>query len=377
MISILDTTYREGKQSYLGNILPKSILGYVHMLDKIGIEYVEIAYPFVSKVYLEQFRLLVKSKTNIKISVHSALNTENFDKLINEGIRNINVSLKVRDLNREIINEQITSIKNILEHCRERNIIVPILRVGIEYAFKLPFNFLISLCNKIAAMNEVTKISLSDTDGSTVPDKIRKLLIQLDRKLPSDKSLELHLHNDYALATTNLHEAYRLFKNSKRELIIDASISGIGERNGIVSIGDIFALLLLNNDKKIKTKYKTQYYCDLYKYVFKNEIYNRDPLNSYSFSHSSGLHISKFLESGIYQKIKPEIFGQKTKLMFTELVSSDAIRIFTSKKLKIELDKDTASKIAVKMRNILAKNQLTLNEIEAASMIKEILKEFF
>ena len=94
MISIMDTTYREGKQSYFGNLLPDSMIDYAKLLEKIGIKYMEVGYPFTSDVCLREFRRLMSGNTDIQICVHSALNKDNFEKLIKEGVTKIDTSLK-------------------------------------------------------------------------------------------------------------------------------------------------------------------------------------------------------------------------------------------------------------------------------------------
>ncbi len=366
MISILDTTYREGRQSYIGHTLPDSLVDFAKILEKIGIEYMEVAYPFVSDKYLHQFRALINSRPNIQLCVHSALNADNFEKLIHEGVRLINTSLKLRELNKAIIDEQVVSLQKIVNLCHEKFNTKLSLRVSIEHAFKLPINFVVELCKKIAAIDDVARVSLSDTDGTASPEVVRAFLSELSNVVPKHKALELHLHNDQGLSAASFYAAYMLFKDSDRELIIDSSVGGIGERNGITSTGDVLSVVTSGGT----SKYTTRYYEELYGYVFGNTKFDRDPLNPNSFTHTSGLHISKFIESGTYQSIDPAKFGFKTKLVFNESLSSDAVRTFAKVRLGMDLSKEEAVKLASKIRNLSAVKKTEFNESEIARLIK-------
>ena len=374
MISILDTTYREGKQSYLGNILPDSMVDYAKLLKKVGINYMEVGYPFTSDVYLHEFRKLLKEKINIQICAHSALDKDNFKKLIEERVSVIATSVRFKNPTEDMINSKIFEIKQVVNYCSSVSSNTLLLRIGIENAFKLPEKFLLTFCRKIIKIDNIIRISLSDTDGSTTPKVIKSRLAMLDKLLPKNKVLELHLHNDCNLAGANLYEAFTLFKNSKRELVIDATLGGIGERNGITSIGDIFSLLYHDDKNLLRCNYFTKYYAELYKYIFKEQVFNRDPLNPTSFSHSSGLHIAKFLETGSYQSIDPEMFGCKPELIFNDFINSDAIHVLLKMRLSIDINKKTASKYASSIRNLSAEKKSNFTEAQILKILKEFLK---
>ncbi len=372
MISILDTTYREGKQSYLGNILPDSLVSYARLLEKLNIKYMEVGYPFTSDVYLREFRKLLKEKKDIKVCVHSALNIINFKKLIDEGVVSIDASIKFNELTEDTVNNKISEIRQISSQTSLLSETL-VLRIGIEGAFKLPENLLLSFCNGIVGIKNITRISLSDTDGLATPEMINKTLKNIDNLLPKNIALGLHLHNDCNLANANLYEAYSLFRDDLRELVIDATMGGIGERNGITSIGDIFSLLYFNNMDLLNKSYFAKYYAEIYEYVFKEQTFNRDPLNPTSFSHSSGLHISKFIETGAYQSIDPKMFGYKTKLIFNDFTSGDAIRALLKNRLNIDINKETASSFASVVRNLSAEEKLNFNENQVLQILKDYL----
>jgi isopropylmalate/homocitrate/citramalate synthase len=350
------------------------MVDYAKLLKKVGINYMEVGYPFTSDIYLHEFRKLLKEKINIQICVHSALDKDNFKKLIGEGVTVIATSVGFKNPTEDTINSKIFEIKQAVNYCSSISNNALLLRIGIENAFKLPENFLLTFCRKIIKIDNIIRISLSDTDGSTTPKMVKNRLVMLDKLLPKNKALELHLHNDCNLVGANLYEAFILFKNSNRELVIDATLGGIGERNGITSIGDIFSLLYHNDKNSLKYNYLTKYYIDLYKYIFKEQIFNRDPLSPTSFSHSSGLHIAKFLETGSYQSINPEMFGCKPKLIFNDFINSDAIRILLKMRLGIDINKKTASEYASIIRNLSAEKKSAFTEVQTLKILKRFLK---
>ncbi len=374
MISILDTTYREGKQSYLGHLLPYSMTNYAKLLEKNGVQYMEVGYPFTADTYFREFKQLIDAELEIKISVHSAFNKDNFKKLIENGVTSIAASLKFNKLaTEETIDIQISEIIEIINYSSTLTDTPIIFRVGIENAFQLPKEYLLKFCAKIAGIENVTRVCLLDTDGSAIPMDVRIHLDTLDALLPEKIALGLHLHNDSGLANANFYEAYVLFKDRDRELVIDATLGGIGERNGITSIGDIFSLMYLIDRNLLELHYNVKYYSELYTYVFGNQTFNRDPLNPTSFWHSSGLHIAKFLEKGSYQRVDPKTFGCETELIFNGFTSSDAIRMFLKKKLQIEVDQETASRFALTIRNLSTDMGVSFTEDETIFLLENLL----
>ena len=374
MISILDTTYREGKQSYLGYSLPASMVGFAKLLDKIGIRYMEVGYPFGSDIYLKEFRELLREDLKIQITVHSALNANNFGRLIKEGVNNIAVSLRFSDISEQIVDDKIIELKNIIDHCLKKYGASIRLRIGIEYAFKLPMVHLLRLCKKISEIENVERLSFCDTDGTSTPEIITTRLKALNEALPKKVQIEVHLHNDCGLASTNLYAAYELFRNGERDLTVDATVGGIGERNGIVSTGDILSLLYIFEKRALERDYSTKYYAELYRYIYVNQAFNRDPLNPMSFAHASGIHIKRFVESGTYQSIDPISFGQATIFIFNEFTSSDVVMIYSKRIFGVEMDRDLASKCASEVRNLSSKRKGNLTENELISIVKRLLK---
>ena len=370
MITILDTTYREGKQSYLAHKLPDSISDYASILDKIGIEYIQIYHPHISDKNLKQVRSLIKQNPKVKISCHSSINLIEIEQVIDEGITAVDLSI---GLTGGKIAHQIDELEKIINHCQNKYKVSLRFRVGLEYATKVPIEALINVCEQLARIAPIVRISISDTDGTATPREIEKTLSKIDEILPDRFSIEIHLHNDTGLAGANLFKAIELFKDSKRELVIDASAGGIGERNGIVSIGDIFSGLYLDQENTNNRKYNIRYYGELYDLCFKDFSFDRDPLNPRAFYQSSGWHIINFLKSGMYQHFDPVMYGQTTRLIFNEVASGDTLQIFAEKILGKKLDKNICKQIAKEMRNYCANNNTCLDEKSAADYISKFI----
>lgn len=364
MITLLDTTYREGKQSYVGNKLPP-IADYLKLINKMGVENIELS----SSLVCNSISLIKKMNRTKKIRIHSSINYINFEKLINLGVRNIGVSFKP-DVD---IFKQISQLREIISHYKDKGLMI---RVGIEDSFSMRDKNLLKICNHLKPISEIYAICLSDTEGSSVPETTKHVLNIFDKQLPKHISLEVHLHNDVGLAAANLYASIELFLTKKRELIIDYSFGGIGERNGIVSLGDVFALFHTKRFSSLKCRYNMKHYTKLYNLVFSKILFQRDPLNPSHFSQSSGLHIYKFLETGSYTgNLSPGVFGTKMSLIFNDQVSSEAIKELIKRRLRKTLSDSEIQKIKLIIRENSQKSAKNYTEKDVLDLVSRIMDD--
>lgn len=372
MIKILDTTYREGKQSYLGHLLPNSIHKHAKLLDQIGIEYLQIGHPLSTLKNLIETRKLIKKKSNIQLSAHGSIeDLNNIESIVSENIKNIDISIRANDKN---VSNKIKLLKTIIKSYRNNKCFQLQFRVGLEFACKTSERQLVLISKELIAIGrEIIRITISDTDGSVLPKDIKKIFKTLDSVLPKHVALGVHLHNDIGLACANAAVIIEFFKNRPREVVVETSIGGIGERNGILSLGDIFALGCIKRFSFITKKYRPSFYKELYYHTLNNHTFNRDPLNHFSFAHSSGIHIQRFLESGTYQSINPNMVGEFPQLIINESIGSGAIRLLLQRYLSLDISTKQASAIASEIRNICADKKICMNEKEVVSFLRKKL----
>jgi len=377
MIRFLDTTFREGRQSHLGYLLSGNLHRYFIQLEKMGINYIEISNPFLSTSLLEEFKSIINRNSTMSVAVHSPLDLDFLKKLLDINIKCFHFSIKQSDKpnNIETTCSNI-NIGEITQYLSDNNIDDVSLKIGLENAFSVEYNVLSSFFHTILSRNQIDKISLSDSNGSTHPDQILDTLRKLDKEISMSIAIGIHLHNDTGLAAMTFNNIYNFFKNSKREIIVDISMGGIGERNGILSYGDVMALLYKEDNKRYLKNFNFQEYKKIYLLLFSRTSFNRDPINPYAFSHSSGLHINQSLNTPMgnknnlnnrYLPFKSEDFGFKTKYVYNETLNKETIISIAINELKISLQPNIALQVCQDLRNIVAskKRNLTIGTIKS------------
>ena len=200
------------------------------------------------------------------------------------------------------------------------------LRVSLEHALTTPLEKVKKAYQKIASVEGVDRVGVADTTGIALPEKLKKYALSVYRLIPNQMPIQFHIHNDHGLAAASFYELLKLAQVRKRKAMFDISIVGYGERNGILSHGDVLSILYVINKAKCKKKYKISAYAKLVKFIEKQigiPISRRDPLNPWAFSHSAGPHLDGMLKGGVYQLIKPEDFGFIQRLNVGHSVTGD------------------------------------------------------
>ena len=132
----------------------------------------------------------------------------------------------------------------------------------------------------------VHRVGVADTVGIGNPRQIYDLVVGLRRRVKCD--IEFHGHNDTGCAIANAYAALEAGATH-----VDTSVLGIGERNGITSLGGLIARLYSINPKLV-SKYNLPLIKDLDQMVA--EMVGVDvPFNNYitgfaAFTHKAGIH---------------------------------------------------------------------------------------
>ena len=251
------------------------------------------------------------------------------------------------------------------------------LRVSIEHAFSLPLALLGNAYKEISHVEGVHRVGMAETTGVCFPLQLREYAAAVYRVIPEDMIVQFHMHNDHGLVAANFLEVINLLAGNGRKAMFDISVAGFGERNGILSYGDVFAILHLLNSEKLGNRYNTEAYANLVRFIEKEmgvSLCRRDPLNPWAFSHSAAPHLDGMINgNGAYQRIPGEVFGFETRLNIGHSVTGWAgLRVFAREEMKIKLPERKAKSIAAAVREH-ASIKGPLDDAELRQFIQERL----
>lgn len=353
MIKIIDSTLREGRQSLYAHDILKIQKEYLSILTKMGVTDIEYRNPYVSKKELIIFRKLQRDFPNLKFHVHIYLNEKNVSSVINDHtVKYVSTFTKLP------AKEEVSTALSTLLDDRSKKI-----RVGIENANNIPYKLLkqfFLFCNK---KKNISRIGFSDTLGLLTPEETRKFYKKIMSADIKNKDIEFHLHNDYGLAAANSLQLLLEARKLTNDLYLSVSMMGIGERNGILSYGDLFSNFLR---LKISHNLDLKEYGKLLNLIEINNInFNRDPAGPNSFSHFASSHLIGEMGQEKYQAIDSEQLGLKSRLFFNELTDQKVINYIAKTKLNKQLPKNTGllKKIIIVEMKKRGKKNLNLEEV--------------
>ena len=140
-------------------------------------------------------------------------------------------------------------------------------------------------------------------------------------------TLGIHTHNDSDTAVANSLEAIR---NGCTH--VQGTINGYGERCGNANLVSIIANMQLKMGHDLVSAQKLAYLTDLSHHV--NELANLRPgthqpfVGQSAFAHKGGTHVNAVLKNvDSYQHIEPELIGNQTRVLVSELSGKDNITI--------------------------------------------------
>ena len=256
MVSILDTTLREGEQTP-GVYFPEHVkLEIANQLNKLGVTFIEAGHPLVSDEIYTAVKHIAAQPFNSLVGAHSRSLRKDVDLALECGVKFIGVFYCVSDdrlkhvFNTDL-NGAIKQITNVIAYAKTMNPEL-IIRFTPEDTVRSNFSNVVDVASEaVSAGADI--ISIADTTGFMIPhtknnmyDFVKRLKDSLASRDAYPK-IAVHCHNDLGLAVANAFEGFRAGAD-----IIDTSVLGLGERAGIVDLATFLGILSQGFNGKYK-----------------------------------------------------------------------------------------------------------------------------
>merc|ERR1711964_591816 len=180
------------------------------------------------------------------------------------------------------------------------------IRFSSEDSFRSSLVDLLSLYQAVDKVG-VNRVGIADTVGCASPRQVYDPVRTLRGVVSCD--IECHFHNDTGCAIANAYCALEAGATH-----VDTSVLGIGERNGIPSLGGFIARMIVADREYVMSKYNLKALRDVEDLVadaVQVQIPFNNPVTGYcAFTHKAGIHAKAILaEPKTYEIITPEDFG--------------------------------------------------------------------
>lgn len=327
--AIIESTLREGEQFAGANFTQEQKLKIAEMLDRFGVEFLELSSPLSSPQNEADVRAIVRLGLKSRILTHIRCHREDALRALDTGVHGLDVVIGTSPALRKYshgknIDQILDLARDVMSFVREQAPHI-VLRFSTEDSFRSDKRDLLRVYLGVAELGVVNRLGVADTVGIATPNQVGKL-VSLLREL-TNLDVEFHGHNDSGCAIANAYAALEAGATH-----IDTTVLGIGERNGITPLGGLIARLYLLNRRALLNKYKLDMLYDL-DHAVAQMVGVEVPFNNYitgstAFTHKAGIHTKAVIANPeTYESIDPADFGLKREIQIAHrLTGWNAVR---------------------------------------------------
>lgn len=332
VIKIFDTTLRDGTQAEGFSLGVKDKITVAHLLDDLGVHYIEGGWPGSNPRDEEFFQLMQhKPLKNAKLCAfgathhkkfHHASDCPSLQKTVQSGVSVASIFGKTWDLH----SSQLLGLNNQENKIIIKNSVAFLKAHGLEVIFDAEHFFDGFFANKNFALDMLAgaleggadNISLCDTNGGMLPHQIQEAVEDVIRHFP-ETSLGIHVHNDGELAVAN-----SLIAIENGVDMIQGTINGIGERCGNANLCSLIPNIEWKMGYQSIGKQNIKKLQSVSERIAARANYtvpkNLPFVGSSAFAHKGGIHVSAVAKNpASYESINPAYVGNTRKITISDL----------------------------------------------------------
>src|SRR5690606_16434188 len=183
--NIIESTLREGEQFSTAAFSTAQKQEIAAILDKFGVEMIEMTSPCASPQSAEDIRAIVGMGLNARILTHIRCNRDDAQRALDTGVHGIDIVIGtspqlMQHSHGKNINQIIDLAADVLTFVREQAPNV-ILRVSTEDSFRSRESDLLRVYLAVADLGLVQRLGVADTVGVATPSQVSALVHQLVR----------------------------------------------------------------------------------------------------------------------------------------------------------------------------------------------------
>ncbi len=252
-LSILDSTLREGEQFAGAFFSLEQRLMIARLLDAVGVTFIEVPSPVVSQETQRTVRALYELDLQARIVAHVRCVEADVQAALDTPVFGLNLfygtSTELRTYSHSRrIDQIVAAAVPLVQRIRAAG---RYARFSAEDAFRSDLVDLLTVFDAVVDAG-VQRIGLPDTVGIATPRQVEQLVRLCVERYPR-VGIEFHGHNDTGCAIANTVAALEAGADC-----LDVTVMGIGERNGIASLGGLIAQLYVHHPALLATYDLTQ-----------------------------------------------------------------------------------------------------------------------
>lgn len=376
-VHIFDTTLRDGTQGESVQLSINEKIHVAHMLDELGVSYIEGGWPG-SNPRDEGFFNEAKKETfeHAKLTAFGATrragtpcdHDPSLQSLIAAEVPAVAIFGKssvfqVEEILRITPEHNLELIGETVEWLKAR---VDELVYDAEHffdGFKENPDYAIQ-CLKAAVDGGADFIALCDTNGGTMPWDVERIVKEMQERFP-ETAFGIHAHNDAECGVANALAAVR-----GGATMVQGTINGYGERCGNSNLISIIPALELKMGHTALLPGKLQgltHIARSFDEIINNVPDGRQPyVGRSAFAHKAGMHVNAVMKTPTsYEHVTPESVGNERRILISDL-SGRSNLAFKAKELGVDLDDGAETREALNRIKELENQGYQFEEAEAS-----------
>jgi 2-isopropylmalate synthase len=356
MVTILDSTLREGEQTPGVCFPPHAKLAIARALDEVGVGVVEAGHPMVSEGIEAAVRRIAAQGLKAQVAAHARSVQADVDKALECGVDFLGIfycvsAERLEGVFKRSLGAAIDQITSSIRYAKEQKPDL-VVRYTPEDTVRSKFeNVVEAAAAAVEAGADV--ISIADTTGAMIPRKrslydfVKRLRDDLDAKGAKPR-IAVHCHDDRGLALANALDAYAAGVD-----VIDVTVLGIGERAGLVDLATLLTVLTADFDH---SEWNLAALPALYETV---STYAGMPIpatfpvtGANAFTHCAGVHTHAATKNAVhYQSLDPELVGRRMLVSLDHMSGLSSVE-YALERVGVEADRELAMQVLVEVKRV-------------------------